>query len=71
MSDKIGVIKSLMELADKIFVGGAMAYTFLKYNGKTIGTSMVEADQMDVVAEVYEAAKKRRMCRYFCPPLTT
>ncbi|PLX68060.1 MAG: phosphoglycerate kinase [Denitrovibrio sp.] len=61
VSDKIGVIKSLMELADKIFVGGAMAYTFLKYNGKTIGTSMVEADQMDIVAEVYAAAKQKQV----------
>ncbi len=68
MSDKIGVIKSLMELADKIFVGGAMAYTFLKYNGKTIGTSMVEADQMDVVAEVYEAAKKEECADISAPP---
>lgn len=59
VSDKIGVIKSLMELADKIFIGGAMAYTFLKFNGNTIGTSLVEDDQMDVVKEVYEAAKKK------------
>jgi phosphoglycerate kinase len=61
VSDKIGVIKSLMELADKIFIGGAMAYTFLKYNGKTIGTSLVEEDQMDVVKEVYEKAKQKNV----------
>lgn len=61
VSDKIGVIKSLMDLADKIFVGGAMAYTFLKHNGKTVGTSLVEEDQLSVVAEIYEAAKKKKV----------
>jgi phosphoglycerate kinase len=61
VSDKIGVITSLMELADKIFVGGAMAYTFLKYNGNTVGTSLVEEDQLDVVKSVYEAAKQKNV----------
>jgi len=61
VSDKIGVIKSLMELADKIFIGGAMAYTFMKHNGHTIGTSLVEEDQMDIVAEVYTVAKKKNV----------
>lgn len=61
VSDKIGVIKSLMELADKIFVGGAMAYTFLKHNGHTIGTSLVEEDQMGIVTEVYETAKRKNV----------
>jgi len=61
VSDKIGVIKSLMDLTDKIFVGGAMAYTFLTYNGNTIGTSLVEEDQVDVVKEVYETAKKKQV----------
>lgn len=61
VSDKIGVIKSLLELADKIFIGGAMAYTFLKYDGHTIGTSLVEDDQMSVVGEIYAAAKKKKV----------
>jgi phosphoglycerate kinase len=61
VSDKIGVITSLMDLADKIFVGGAMAYTFLKYNGKTIGTSLVEEDQLEVVKSVYETAKRKQV----------
>jgi phosphoglycerate kinase len=61
VSDKIGVIKSLMDIADKIFIGGAMAYTFLKYNGHSIGNSLVENDQMDVVKEVYAAAAKKKV----------
>jgi len=61
VSDKIGVITSLMELADKIFVGGAMAYTFLKYNGKDVGTSLVEEDQLEVVKSVYETAKRKQV----------
>jgi phosphoglycerate kinase len=61
VSDKIGVIKSLMELADKIFIGGAMAYTFLKHDGHTIGDSLVEDDQMDIVTEVYATAKRKNV----------
>jgi len=58
VSDKIGVIQSLMKLADKIFIGGAMAYTFLKYMGKSTGTSLVEEDQMDTVKDILAAAEK-------------
>jgi phosphoglycerate kinase len=61
VSDKIGVIRSLLELADKVFIGGAMAYTFLKFQGKTIGDSMVENDQMDIVADVFETAKRKQV----------
>lgn len=61
VSDKIGVIKSLLELADKIFIGGAMAYTFLKHDGHTIGTSLVEEDQMAVVTEIYAIAKRKKV----------
>lgn len=52
VSDKIGVIESLLDKADKIFIGGAMAYTFLKYQGHTIGTSLVENEQLDTVKKV-------------------
>jgi len=61
VSDKIGVIKSLMEIADKIFIGGAMAYTFLKHDGHTIGNSLVENDQMEIVTEVYASAKRKNV----------
>ncbi|MDR2869298.1 MAG: phosphoglycerate kinase [Deferribacteraceae bacterium] len=59
ISDKIGVIESLLSKADTILIGGAMAYTFLKFQGHTIGTSMVENDQMDTVKRVLQKASEK------------
>ena len=59
VSDKIGVIKSLLKIADMILIGGAMAYSFLKYKGIPTGTSLVEDEQMDVVKDVYKVAEER------------
>jgi 3-phosphoglycerate kinase len=47
VSDKIGVIENLMHKVDRIVIGGAMAYTFLKGRGKTIGHSLCEEDFID------------------------
>lgn len=47
VSDKIGVIENLIDKVDRIIIGGAMAYTFLKGNGKTIGKSLCENDFID------------------------
>ena len=47
VSDKIGVIENLIGKVDRIIIGGAMAYTFLKGNGKTIGKSLCENDYID------------------------
>lgn len=47
VSDKLGVIKSLAKVADKILIGGAMAFTFLKAQGLATGTSLVEEDRVD------------------------
>ncbi|MEN6606646.1 MAG: phosphoglycerate kinase, partial [Bryobacteraceae bacterium] len=47
VSDKIEVIKNLMKSVDKILIGGAMAYTFMKSQGKPTGKSLVEADKVD------------------------
>ncbi len=47
VSDKIKLISALLEKVDKILIGGAMAYTLLKAKGKTIGKSLVEADQVE------------------------
>ena len=58
VSDKIGVIKSLLKIADVILIGGAMAYTFLKYKGISTGTSLVEDEQMDTVRDVLAQADK-------------
>lgn len=59
VSEKIGVIKSLVKRVDKVIIGGAMAYTFLKQEGHTVGTSLVEEDKLDICKEVREDAKKR------------
>jgi phosphoglycerate kinase len=48
VSDKIGFIKALLQRVDKLLIGGAMTYTFLKAQGKAIGNSRVEADRLDV-----------------------
>jgi 3-phosphoglycerate kinase len=47
VSDKIGVIENLIGKVDRIIIGGAMAYTFLKGNGKSIGKSLCEKDYID------------------------
>lgn len=57
VSDKIKVIESLLKKTDKILIGGAMAYTFLKALGKGIGTSPCELDQLNYAKKCYETGK--------------
>ncbi len=57
VSDKIKVINSLLEKCDKILIGGAMAYTFIKALGGDIGTSPCEEDQLDYAKKMYESGK--------------
>jgi phosphoglycerate kinase len=59
VSDKIGVLKALMEKADTILIGGAMANTFFKAQGIPIGSSRVEADKTDLANELLDLAKQR------------
>jgi phosphoglycerate kinase len=59
VSDKIGVLKALMEKADTILIGGAMANTFFKAQGIPIGSSRVEADKTDLANELFDLAKQR------------
>jgi 3-phosphoglycerate kinase len=59
VSDKIGVLKALMEKADVILIGGAMANTFLKAEGIPVGASRVESDKLDLARELCDMAKKR------------
>jgi phosphoglycerate kinase len=59
VSDKIGVLKALMEKADAILIGGAMANTFLKAQGVPIGASRFEPDKLDLARELLDLAKKR------------
>ena len=57
VSDKIGVLKALMEKADTILICGAMANTFFKAQGIPIGASRVEADKVDLANELLALAK--------------
>ena len=59
VSDKIGVLKALMQKADAILIGGAMANTFFKAQGIPIGASRVEADKTSLATELVDLAKKR------------
>ncbi len=61
VSDKIGVINSLLDKADAVLVGGGMAYTFFKAQGLDIGTSICEDEKLDVARELMEKAKKNNV----------
>ena len=56
VSDKIGVIKHLLNKADKVLIGGGMAYTFMKAQGLEIGKSLLEADKVELAKELLESA---------------
>ncbi|MGN0458047.1 MAG: phosphoglycerate kinase [Eubacterium sp.] len=59
VSDKIGVISNLIEKCDTIIIGGGMAYTFMKYLGHSIGTSLLEADWVDKAGQMMADAKAK------------
>ena len=59
VSDKIGVISNLIDKCDTIIIGGGMAYTFMKYLGHNIGTSLLEADWLDKAGEMMQTAKDK------------
>ncbi len=59
VSDKIEVVQNLMKLADAMLIGGAMAYTFLKSEGKPVGKSLVENDKLDLARGLLEEAKRK------------
>jgi phosphoglycerate kinase len=56
VSDKIGVIRALRGKVDHLLIGGAMAYTFLKALGESVGDSLVEEDRLDEARDLYEGA---------------
>jgi len=58
VSSKIAVLESLLKNASALIIGGGMAYTFLKVQGKTVGGSMVEDDQLDTARNILAAAEK-------------
>jgi phosphoglycerate kinase len=59
VSDKLGVIGNLLKLADRLLIGGGMAYTFLAAQGHEVGTSLLEKDQIDTVREIMADAAAR------------
>jgi phosphoglycerate kinase len=59
VSDKLEVIQNFLERVDKLIIGGAMAYTFLKARGVAVGRSLVEDDKLDVARDIEARAKAR------------
>ena len=59
VSDKIAVIENLLDKADKVIIGGGMAYTFMKAQGKEIGISLCENDKIDYARELMEKAGEK------------
>ncbi len=59
VSDKIGVIDSLLEKVDTLLIGGGMAYTFYKAQGYGVGNSVCELDKLDLATRLMEKAKEK------------
>ncbi|MFD8012285.1 phosphoglycerate kinase [Streptomyces sp. NPDC059762] len=59
VSDKLGVIDHLLEKADRILVGGGMAYTFLKAQGHEVGISLLQEDQIPAVLDYLKRAEEK------------
>ncbi len=59
VSDKIGVIDSLLEKVDTLIIGGGMAYTFFKAQGYEVGNSLCELDKLELAKELMEKAKAK------------
>jgi phosphoglycerate kinase len=59
VSDKIELIEKLLEKVDNLIIGGGMAYTFARADGGSIGTSLVEADKLDLARSLVKKAKEK------------
>jgi phosphoglycerate kinase len=57
VSDKLGVIEALLSTVDTLLVGGAMCFTFLAAEGRSVGDSMLEADQVDAARQLWASGK--------------
>lgn len=66
VSDKVGVIEALTVKSAKIFIGGAMAYTFLRALGVEVGMSLVEVDKITLAGKILERAKEAN-CKILLP----
>lgn len=62
VSDKIGVIRNLLDIADTIIIGGGMSYTFQAARGGQVGSSLLEADRLDFAREMMDLAEKKGVC---------
>jgi phosphoglycerate kinase len=61
VSDKIPVIKNLMDKVDALIIGGGMAYTFLKALGEQVGKSLVEEDKLELAKQLLQETKTRKL----------
>ncbi len=61
VSDKIEVIRNLMQKVDALLIGGGMAYTFLKAQGKEIGKSLLEEDKVELAKQLLAEAQQRKV----------
>jgi len=61
VSDKIDVIRNLMNKVDALIIGGGMAFTFLKAQGEPVGKSLVEEDKIDLARQLLQQAKTHKM----------
>ena len=59
VSDKIGVIENLLDKADKVIIGGGMMFTFLKAQGKNVGSSLLEADKVELAKSLLDKASAK------------
>jgi len=59
VSSKIGVIETLLDKVDKIFIGGGMIFTFYKARGMNVGSSLVEEDKLDLAKKLEAKAKEK------------
>lgn len=59
VSDKIGVIENLINVADNILIGGGMAFTFIRAIGYPVGTSLLEEDKIELAAELLKKAEDK------------
>lgn len=67
ISDKILVLKALLDKVDNLIIGGAMAYTFFKAQGGEVGNSLVEVDKTDLALEILRSAEAKNV-KVILPP---
>ncbi len=61
VSDKILIIENLLDRVDNLIIGGGMTYTFIKAQGGNIGSSILEADKLDIAIDLIEKAKAKNV----------